>query len=247
MSKTVLITGSSRGIGKATASCFAKMGYNVVINYKSSKEEAFYLKKELQDLYSNQILVVQCDISDENSVIEMVKEIKENFGKIDVLVNNASIEYASDLIQKNSNTFDEILKVNVIGTFLVSKYVGLEMQKEKSGKIINISSNNAIDKYDPSTLEYDASKSAIINMTYNFAKEFAPFINVNCVAPGWVKTEKVLKLDNELDGKLISSESDKILLKRFADPTEIANVIAFLAGDEASYINGTVIKVDGGC
>ena len=121
------------------------------------------------------------------------------------------------------------------------------MQKEKSGKIINISSNNAIDKYDPSTLEYDASKSAIINMTYNFAKEFAPFINVNCVAPGWVKTEKVLKLDNELDGKLISSESDKILLKRFADPTEIANVIAFLAGDEASYINGTVIKVDGGC
>lgn len=247
MNKTVLVTGSSRGIGKATVKHFAKLGYNVVINYKDGKEAAEILKKEIEDLYSINALVIQCDISSEESVIRMVNQIKEKFSKVDVLVNNASIEYASDLHEKNEKTFDEILKVNVIGTFLVSKYVGLEMLKEKSGKIINVSSNNAIDKYDPSTLEYDASKSAIINMTYNFAKEFAPHINVNCVAPGWVETEKISNLDKELGYKFIDSESDKILLKRFAKPEEIASVIAFLAGDDANYINGSVIKVDGGC
>jgi len=247
MNKTVLVTGSSRGIGKATVKHFAKLGYNVVINYKDGKEAAEILKKEVEDLYSINALVIQCDISSEESVIRMVNQIKEKFSKIDVLVNNASIEYASDLHEKNEKTFAEILKVNVIGTFLVSKYVGLEMLKEKSGKIINVSSNNAIDKYDPSTLEYDASKSAIINMTYNFAKEFAPHINVNCVAPGWVETEKISNLDKELGYKFIDSESDKILLKRFAKPEEIASVIAFLAGDDANYINGSVIKVDGGC
>jgi len=244
MNKTVLVTGSSRGIGKATVKHFAKLGYNVVINYKDGKEAAEILKKEVEDLYSINALVIQCDISSEESVIRMVNQIKEKFSKIDVLVNNASIEYASDLHEKNEKTFAEILKVNVIGTFLVSKYVGLEMLKEKSGKIINVSSNNAIDKYDPSTLEYDASKSAIINMTYNFAKEFAPHINVNCVAPGWVETEKISNLDKELGYKFIDSESDKILLKRFAKPEEIASVIAFLAGDDANYINGSVIKVD---
>ena len=247
MKKTVLITGSSRGIGKACAKVFAEAGYNIVINYKNSKEKALELKKELEELYFVQVLVVQCDISNEEFVKDMVQNIKANFGSIDVLVNNASIEYCSELSEKSAKIFEEVLKTNVIGTFLVTKYVGELMFSEKHGKIINISSNNAIDKYDPSTLEYDASKSAIINMTYNFAKEFAPYINVNCVAPGWVKTEKVLELDKQLEGNLISSESEKILLKRFAEPSDIANVIFFLSTDKADYINGTVIKVDGGC
>lgn len=246
MNKTVLITGSSRGIGKACAMHFAKLGYNVVINYKEGKDEAIQIKEELEKKYSIEALVIQCDISDEDSVIEMVDKIKEKYNKIDVLVNNAAIEYTSELTSKNSKTFEEILKVNVVGTFLVSKYVGTLMLQQKYGKIINVSSNNGIDKYDPSTLEYDASKSAVINMTYNFAKEFAPYINVNCVAPGWVKTEKIEKLDEELGNKFIESESSKILLKRFAESFEIANVIVFLASEEASYINGTVIKVDGG-
>ena len=191
MNKTVLITGASRGIGKACAIQFAKLGYNVVINYKSSKEEAFELKEELEKKYFIETLVLQCDISNEESVIEMINKIKEKYSTIDVLVNNAAVEYTSELKDKDSKTFEEVLKVNVIGTFLVSKYVGALMLKQKYGKIINVSSNNGIDKYAPSTLEYDASKSAIINMTFNFAKEFAPYINVNCVAPGWVKTEKV--------------------------------------------------------
>lgn len=247
MNKTVLITGASKGIGKACAIQFAKQGYNVVINYKSSKEEALELREELEKKYSIESLALQCDISNEEAVIEMINIIKEKYNTIDVLVNNAAIEYTSELMDKNSEVFEEILKVNVIGTFLVSKYVGTLMLKQKQGKIINVSSNNGIDKYDPSTLEYDASKSAIINMTYNLAKEFAPYINVNCVAPGWVKTEKTEKLDDELDNKFIESESDKILLQRFAEPSEIANVIEFLASDKASYINGTIIKVDGGC
>lgn len=247
MNKTVLITGASRGIGKACAIQFAKLGYNVVINYKSSKEEAFELKEELEKKYFIETLVLQCDISNEESVIEMINKIKEKYSTIDVLVNNAAVEYTSELKDKDSKTFEEVLKVNVIGTFLVSKYVGALMLNQKYGKIINISSNNGIDKYDPSTLEYDASKSAIINMTFNFAREFAPYINVNCVAPGWVKTEKVKMLDDELDNKFIESESDKILLQRFAEPYEIATVIEFLASDNASYINGAIIKVDGGC
>lgn len=246
MNKVVLITGASRGIGKACAICFASLGYNVVINYKESKAEACLLKEEVEKRFLVKALAIQCDISDENSVMQMVEQIMINFGKIDVLVNNAALEYSSELRDKNSKTFDEILKVNVIGTFLVSKYIGEIMIKQQHGKIINVSSNNGIDKYDPSTLEYDASKSAIINMTYNFAKELAPYVNVNCVAPGWVKTEKIKKLDDELDNKFIDSESDKILLKRFAEPQEIADVIAFLSSDKATYINGAVIRVDGG-
>ena len=176
----------------------------------------------------------------------MVSKIIEQYGHIDVLVNNAAIEICSDFNEKDRESFIKVLNTNVVGTFLVSKYVGNEMKKVGKGRIINISSNNGIDKYDPSTLEYDASKSAIINMTYNLAKEFAPYINVNCVAPGWVKTEKIEQLDKSLDNKFIASESEKILLGRFADVEEIADVIYFLSSKEASYINGTVIRVDGG-
>ena len=120
------------------------------------------------------------------------------------------------------------------------------MYKNKSGKIINISSNNAFDKFDPTTLEYDASKAALISMTHNFAKQYAPYINVNAIAPGWIMTDKILKLDESLDNKFISSESKNILLNRFATMDDIANLVLFLASDKSSYINNEVIKIDGG-
>lgn len=246
MNKVVLVTGSAKNLGSVIVEEFASHGYDVVINYKTSKQQAEQLKEKVESLYNVKVLTIKCDISNEQEVIDMTNQIIDTFGHVDVLVNNAAIEICSSLLDKNYDSFSKVLNTNVIGTFLVSKYVGLEMKKQKSGKIINISSNNGIDKYDSSTLEYDASKSAVINMTYNLAKEFAPYVNVNAVAPGWILTDDILKLDKELDSKFIESESKKILLKRFALSSEIAKVITFLASDDASYINGTVIKVDGG-
>ena len=246
MSKVVLVTGSSNGIGRGTIIRFAREGYNVIINYNKDEKNAYALKEETEKKYGVSASVLRCDISSEEDVKNMVSKIIEQYGHIDVLVNNAAIEICSDFNEKDRESFIKVLNTNVVGTFLVSKYVGNEMKKVGKGRIINISSNNGIDKYDPSTLEYDASKSAIINMTYNLAKEFAPYINVNCVAPGWVKTEKIEQLDKSLDNKFIASESEKILLGRFANVEEIADVIYFLSSKEASYINGTVIRVDGG-
>lgn len=246
MAKVVLITGSSNGIGRGTIIRFAREGYNVIINYNKDEKNAYALKEETEKKYGVSASVLRCDISNEEDVKNMVSKIIEQNGHIDVLVNNAAIEICSDFNEKDRESFIKVLNTNVVGTFLVSKYVGNEMKKVGKGRIINISSNNGIDKYDPSTLEYDASKSAIINMTYNLAKEFAPYINVNCVAPGWVKTEKIEQLDKSLDNKFIASESEKILLGRFADVEEIADVIYFLSSKEARYINGTVIRVDGG-
>lgn len=246
MSKVVLVTGSSNGIGRGTIIRFAREGYNVIINYNKDEKNAYALKEETEKKYGVSASVLRCDISNEEDVKNMVSKIIEQYGHIDVLVNNAAIEICSDFNEKDRESFIKVLNTNVVGTFLVSKYVGNEMKKVGKGRIINISSNNGIDKYDPSTLEYDASKSAIINMTYNLAKEFAPYINVNCVAPGWVKTEKIEQLDKSLDNKFIASESEKILLGRFANVEEIADVIYFLSSKDASYINGTVIRVDGG-
>lgn len=246
MAKVVLVTGSSNGIGRGTIIRFAREGYNVIINYNKDEKNAYALKEETEKKYGVSASVLRCDISNEEDVKNMVSKIIEQYGHIDVLVNNAAIEICSAFNEKDRESFIKVLNTNVVGTFLVSKYVGNEMKKVGKGRIINISSNNGIDKYDPSTLEYDASKSAIINMTYNLAKEFAPYINVNCVAPGWVKTEKIEQLDKSLDNKFIASESEKILLGRFADVEEIADVIYFLSSKEARYINGTVIRVDGG-
>lgn len=245
--KTVLVTGSSKGLGKELIKEYAKLGYNVVINYNSSEKEAFNLKEEIEKIYNSKVLCIKCDISNEEEVIKMKDEIISNFNTIDILVNNAALEITSELNNKNYTSFKKVFDVNVIGTFLVTKYIGMEMLKNKSGKIVNISSNNSFDKYDPSTMEYDASKSAINSLTKNFAKEFAPFINVNAVAPGWIKTDTVLKLDNYLDGNLIKEESKKIYVERFADVKEICNLVLFLTSDDASYINGEIIRIDGGC
>lgn len=143
----------------------------------------------------------------------MISTIIKKFNQIDVVVNNAAIELSTEIKEKNASSFRKVLDTNLIGTFLVSKYASVEMLKRESGSIINISSNNGIDAFDPYTMEYDASKAAVINLTKNLAKEFSPYINVNCVAPGWIKTEKVMELDKELNGMLIKEESKKYYLK----------------------------------
>ena len=244
MEKVVLITGSSRGIGKATAEQFVKNGgYKVVINYLNNKEDAERLSKFLQEKYKVDTLVIKADVSNEEEVKNMIQEIIDKFGRIDVLVNNAGIAIDKEFEDRTVEDWKKTLEVNTIGTFLVSKYASKSMLENKSGKIINVSSTNGINTLFPTSIDYDASKAAMINLTKNLAIQFAPYINVNSVAPGWVNTE----MNKELPKELIREESEKIYKKRFAKPEEIAKVIFFLASEDAEYINGTVIKVDGGC
>lgn len=245
--KVVLVTGSSRGIGRETIIEFAKNGYDVVINYVSGDSliRANSLKEEVETNYGIKALVIRCDVSCEASVKEMVKQIIDEFGGISVLVNNAAVEENSAFFEKDKASFEKVLGTNLIGTFLVSREVGKYMLEAKKGCIINISSNNSLNKYDPNTVEYDVSKAGINILTKDMAKELAPYVRVNAVAPGWVLTEKNVELDAALDGLFVKQASEDIYLKRFATCREISKVVVFLA--EASYINGEIIVVDGGC
>jgi 3-oxoacyl-[acyl-carrier protein] reductase len=242
MARTVLITGASRGIGEAIAREFAWHAYNVVINYNESVEDAINLQEELEEDCNIKALIVKADVSNEEEVKKMVDAVIKEFGTIDVLVNNAGIAIDKPFVDKTYEDFRRILDVNLISVFLTSKYVSPYMLKNKFGRIINISSTNGIDTLYPESMDYDASKAGVISLTHNLAKELAPVINVNAVAPGWVKTD----MNKELDKDFIKEEEKKILLERFAEPDEIAKVVFFLASDEASYINSSVIRVDGG-
>ena len=242
MNKVAIVTGSGRGLGRACALELAKSGYDVVINYNNSEERAKLVKEEVEKFGVNSLLV-KCDISNEEDVELMVATVIKEFGRIDVLVNNAAVCYDSLYDDKNVENFKKTLEVNVVGTFLVSKYVGDIMYKNKYGTIVNISSTNGINTYFPMCLDYDASKAGIISLTHNLAMQYAPYVNVNAVAPGFIATETEV---NNMDEEFIKSEEEKIFLRRIGQEEEVAKVIRFLASDDASYINNEVIRVDGG-
>lgn len=239
--KTVLITGASKGLGAAIAKVFAKNNHNIILNYNNSEEEALKLTEELKQ-YNIEVLPIKADMTKEEEIKEMVGISINKFKKIDVLINNAGIAIDTTFEDKTKENFIKIIDTNLIGPFLVSKYVGESMLKEKQGSIINISSTNGIDTYYEYSLDYDASKAGMISLTHNLALHFAPYIRVNCVAPGWIKTE----MNKNLDEEYKKSEESKILLKRFAEPEEIAKVVYFLSTDDAKYINNETIRVDGG-
>ena len=240
--KTVLVTGSSNGIGKETIKKFAKNNCNVVITYNNDYNGAIELEKEIKERYNVDTLVLKSNISNEEEIKEMVEEIISNFDKIDVLVNNAGIAIDTTFEDKTKDNFMKTLEINLVGTFLVSKYVSKYMLEQKSGNIVNVSSTNGIDSYYVESLDYDASKSGVISLTHNLANYLAPNIRVNCVCPGWINT----KMNDCLSTEFKIKETEKILLSRFAEPEEVANLIYFLASDEASYINDSIIKIDGG-
>ena len=243
MSKIVaLVTGSNRGIGASCIEEFAKKGVNVIINYCNHEKEAKNLEKHIKENYNVEVLTIKCDISKEDEVEEMINTITDRFGGLDILVNNASVSRDSLLLDKNIKEFKRVLDVNLIGTYLCSKYAGKVMLNQKRGKIINISSTNAIDTYYPESCDYDASKAGVISLTHNFAREFAPFINVNCICPGWVKTP----MNKGLSLEQIAKEKKKILLNRFAEPEEIAKMVLFLSSSNADYVNDSIIRIDGG-
>ena len=239
--KTVLITGASRSLGAAIAKIFAQNNHNIILNYKNNQEKAFKLAEELRK-YNVEVLPLKADITKEEEIKEMIQESIKKFKKIDILINNAGIAIDTTFEDKTKENFIKILDTNLIGPFLVSKYVGEYMLKEKKGNIINISSTNGIDTYYEYSLDYDASKAGLISLTHNLATHYAPYINVNAVAPGWINTE----MNKELDEAYKKEEESKILLNRFANPEEIANVVYFLSTEQAKYINNEIIRVDGG-
>lgn len=242
MKKVVLITGGSRGIGKSTAIEFAKNGYNIIINYLSDDKSAEHIKSFLVENYDVDVMTYKCDVKDELKVKCMVEDVINYFGRIDVLVNNAAIAIDTLVEDKNKDDFKKILDTNLIGPFILSRSVAKVMMKNKKGSIINVSSTNAIDTYYEYSLDYDASKAALISLTHNLAKYYAPYIRVNAVAPGWVDTD----MNKNLSLDYIKKECEDIYLKRFGEPEEIAKAIYFLASDNASYITGEVLRVDGG-
>lgn len=239
--KSVFVTGSSNGIGSEIIRKYASKSYNVIISYYSDKDSAYKLEKEIKDKYDVDTLVVKLDLSNEEDIKNVVNVIKDKFGSIDVLVNNASISNDSIFSMKNKEDFIKILEVNLVGTFLVSKYVS-EIIKD-NGVIINISSTNGIDSYYVESLDYDASKSGVISLTHNLSNYFNGRIRVNCVCPGWISDTK---MNSDLDKEFIDNECKKILLNRFGRKEEVANLVYFLSSDEASYINDSIIKIDGG-
>lgn len=240
MNKVVLITGGSSGIGKETVYKFAKNGYDVIFTYNKSKETSKTIEKDIKSSYNVNIYSIKCDISMENDVKSLANFVKDKTNKIDVLVNNAGIAIDNLFEEKTVEEFKKVIDTNLIGTFSVVKYLGNLIND--GGSIINISSTNAIDSYYIESIDYDASKIGIISLTHNLANYYAPRVRVNCICPGWVDT----LMNKDLSKEQKEYENKKILLNRFAKPSEIANVIYFIASDEGSYINDAIIKVDGG-
>lgn len=243
MNKVVLITGGAQGIGKAIALELGKQGYDIVINYLTSKKEAHALKHMIIDNYGVRCMAIQCDVSKEDEVDQMISSIELELGGVDILINNAAVDLSNLFHLKNAEEFRKTLDVNVVGAFNCSKRVYRHMLDQEYGRIINISSTNGINTYYPMCIDYDASKAALISMTHNLAFEFAPYVNVNCIAPGFIGTE------NELDGydkEFLKEEVEKIMVNRYGDPQEVAYLVKFLISDEANFINNTVIRIDGG-
>lgn len=239
--KVAIITGGSRGIGKEIAKKFAKENYNLVINYVSEKTNTEELKKEFEAL-GTEVLFIKTNVTSYEECEKMAKDAINQFGKIDVLVNNAGVTKDSLLLRMKEEDFDTVINVNLKGTFNVTKACIPYMMKKKSGKIVNISSVVGISG-NSGQANYAASKAGIIGFTKSVAKELASRnILANCVAPGYIATD----MTNGLSDAVKESINNQIPLKRVGMPEEVAKAVYFLAGEENSYITGQVINVDGG-
>lgn len=237
----MLVTGSSRGIGRATAIAFAKEGAHVIVNYVKDATSANEVVKQIKGL-GRDATAVRADVAIETDVQNLIKESVNHFGTIDVLVNNAGIVFDVPIFEKTVEQWERTLKINLIGTFLCTKYAAPHMKGRAGASILNISSTNGIDSLSPESADYDTSKAGVISLTRNLAQSLAPTIRVNSIAPGWIDTE----INKDLPKDFVKSETAKIALKRWGQPEEIAKTVLFLCSEDASFITGATLVVDGG-
>lgn len=239
--KTAIVTGAAKGIGRAIALKLASNGANIVLNYRSSEKQAIEVEEEIKK-FGVQVLRVKGDISNLSDVENLVKQAKEKFDKIDIIVNNAGITKDTLLLRMSEQDFDSVINTNLKGVFNCLKTIVPVMVKQKSGKIINLSSVVGL-VGNAGQVNYAASKAGVIGMTKSLAKEVGSRgITVNAVAPGFIETDMT-----EVLGDKFKDESKKAIpLKRLGKPEDVANVVYFLASDLADYVTGQVINVDGG-
>ncbi|MDZ4940537.1 3-oxoacyl-[acyl-carrier-protein] reductase [Clostridium perfringens] len=239
--KVAIVTGGTRGIGRAIALKLADQGANIVINYRNSDKEAEELKAILEEK-GVKVLTVKCDISNFEDSKNLMDKCKEVFGKIDILVNNAGITKDTLIMRMKEEDFDNVIDVNLKGTFNCAKHASAIMLKQRFGKIINMTSVVGI-AGNAGQVNYAASKAGVIGLTKSLAKELGSRgITVNAVAPGFINTDMTASLSE----KVKEEASKNIPLKRLGDPEDVAKLVGFLASDAANYITGQVINVDGG-
>ena len=239
--KIALITGAGRGIGRAIAIALAKEGAEVVINYNGSEERAKEVKQTIEE-NGGKASIYKCNVSDFAACEAMNKDIIKEYGHLDILVNNAGITKDGLIMKMKEEDFDSVLNVNLKGTFNTIRHSARQMLKQRSGKIINISSVSGI-LGNVGQANYAASKAGVIGLTKTMARELGSRgITVNAIAPGFVDTEMTEVLSEEIR----ENACKQIILGRFGKPEDIANTAVFLASDKADYITGQVISVDGG-
>ena len=239
--KIALITGAGRGIGRAIAIALAKEGAEVVINYNGSEERAKEVKQTIEE-NGGKASIYKCNVSDFVACEAMIKDIVKEYGHLDILVNNAGITKDCLIMKMKEEDFDSVLNVNLKGTFNTIRHSARQMLKQRSGKIINISSVSGI-LGNVGQANYAASKAGVIGLTKTMARELGSRgITVNAIAPGFVDTEMTEVLSEEIR----ENACKQIILGRFGKPEDIANTAVFLASDKADYITGQVISVDGG-
>jgi len=239
--KNALVTGASRGIGRAIAIELAKQGANVAVNYAGSEGKAQAVVEELHQL-GVKAYKVQADVADETSVKEMVKQFTNEFGSLDILVNNAGVTRDNLLMRMKEDEFDEVINTNLKGVFICTKTATRPMMKQKSGRIINVASIVGVSG-NPGQANYVAAKAGVIGLTKTAAKELSTRnILVNAVAPGFISTDMTDALTEEQKEAMLQM----IPLARLGTPEDVAKVVRFLASDDASYITGQTIHIDGG-
>lgn len=239
--KTALVTGGARGIGKAIALALGKLGANVVVNYSGSQEAAEKVVSELTGS-GTKAFCIKADVSNYEQVETMVSKVVEDFGSIDILVNNAGITKDTLIMRMSGEDFDKVIDTNLKGTFNCIKAASKHMIKKRYGRIVNIASVVGIIG-NAGQANYAASKAGIIGLTKSAARELSGRnINVNAVAPGFIATN----MTEELNDKIKNEYMDKIPLKRFGSPEDVAGAVAFLCSESSNYITGQVIHVDGG-